>query len=321
MTPLFTTCAIFSGFLLDLLLGDPVWLPHPVIWMGKGIEMLESWLRRAFPSTPKGELWGGAVLAVILPAASFGLSMGFLFLCRRVHPALGCLAEVWMCYQTLATRELWRQSMLVKCALEQEGLPAARQAVGRIVGRDTERLEEEEIIKATVETIGENASDGVAAPLLFLAIGGAPLGMLYKAINTMDSMVGYPNDRYRYFGRWAARLDDLANWLPSRLCALCMVGTAPLVGLSAKGAFGIWRRDRRNHASPNSAQTEAAMAGALGVQLAGDAVYEGQRIEKPTIGDGIRPVKSQDIVQANRLMLASSILFLLLCGGARLAVF
>lgn len=319
-TTMLTTYALCTGVLLDLLLGDPAWMSHPVIWMGKGIHFLEKQLRKRLPATPRGELWGGIFLALVLPLASLGLSFALLALAASLHPILRYALESWMCYRILATRELWRQSQLVQHALEAEDLSRARQAVGRIVGRDTESLDQAGVIKATVETVAENACDGVVAPLLFMAVGGAPLGMLYKAINTMDSMVGYKNDRYSYFGRAAARLDDVANWIPARLCALCMVLAAPLVRLSAKGAWRIWRRDGRNHASPNSAQTEAAAAGALGIQLAGDAVYAGKRTEKPTIGDATRPVESVDILRTNRLMLAAAFFCLLLCVVVRLAL-
>ncbi len=309
------TLAILCGFALDLLLGDPLWLPHPVVWMGKGTQWMEKGLRRMLPSSPKGERCGGIILALVLPLVAFGISAGLLIGLGRIHSVLRWVAECWMCYQIFATKELWRQSMNVQRALEKEGLPEARKAVSRIVGRDTDKLDRAGVIKAAVETVAENASDGVVAPLLFMMIGGAPLGMAYKAINTMDSMVGYKNDRYRYFGWAAARLDDAANWIPSRFAAMSMVVSAPLVGLSARSAGRLWWRDGRNHASPNSAQTEAAMAGALGVQLAGDAVYFGKRVHKPTIGDATRSIESTDILRANRLMLASCILALLLCSA------
>ncbi len=316
-----TLFAILAGFGLDLLLGDPLPLPHPVVWMGKAIDILERILRRLFQPGPKGELWAGRVLALVLPLASFGLSLGLLSLCGLVSPWLRFMVESWMCYQILATRELWRQSAQVAAALEKQGLSAARLAVGRIVGRDTSALNETGVIKAAVETVAENASDGVVAPLIFMALGGAPLGFFYKAINTMDSMVGYKNTQYLYFGRAAAKLDDAANFLPARFCALCMVAASALCGLSPGGAYRIWRRDGRNHQSPNSAQTEAACAGALGLQLAGDAVYFGKTISKPTIGDALRPIEPGDIRRANRLMLSSALLALAVCGGLRVAIY
>ena len=226
-------------------------------------------------------------------------------------------AEVVLCWQALCARDLWEESMAVCRELRRGDLPAARRAVGMIVGRDTAALTPEGVARAAVETVAENTSDGVAAPLFWMALGGAPLAMAYKAVNTMDSMVGYRNDRYRWFGTAAARLDDLANWLPSRLCALVMAALAPLAGLDGRGAFRIWRRDRRKHKSPNSAQTEAAMAGALGVELAGDASYFGVVHHKPTLGDPLRPVEPEDIPRAGRLMLLTSGACCLLAAGLR----
>ena len=202
----------------------------------------------------------------------------------------------------------------------QQDLPAARKAVARIVGRDTQNLTVEGVTKAAVETVAENASDGVIAPLLYMLLGGAPLALTYKAINTMDSMLGYKNQKYLYFGRAAARLDDVANYLPSRLAGLLWVAAAALTGSSARGAWKIWRRDRRNHASPNSAQTESACAGALGVQLAGPAYYFGEYYDKPTIGDALRPVEPKDILRADRMMYAESLLALVLGVALRLLV-
>ena len=189
--------------------------------------------------------------------------------------------------------------------LKQGDLTGARQAVSRIVGRDTEALTAEEVAKAAVETVAENFSDGVAAPLFYMLLGGAPLALAYKAVNTMDSMVGYKNERYLYFGRAAAKLDDAANWVPSRLAALCWIGSAFLTGQDGRGAWRIWRRDRRRHASPNSAQTESACAGALGVQLAGPASYFGKAVDKPAIGDPGRTVEPEDIARANRMLYAA----------------
>jgi adenosylcobinamide-phosphate synthase len=218
--------------------------------------------------------------------------------------------ESIFCFFLLAMTSLRRESTNVARALEQEGLDAGRKAVGRIVGRDTQVLSREGVIRAAVETVAENFSDGVFAPLFYLMIGGAGLGFFYKAINTMDSMVGYKNDRYLYFGRAAARLDDVANYLPSRVSALFLILAAPLVGLDGRGAWKIYRRDRYNHASPNSAQTEAAAAGALHVRLAGDAYYFGKLYKKPYIGDDLRPIELGDIEKVNRLMVAASLLSL-----------
>ena len=306
------------AFCLDLLLGDPRWLPHPVRLMGRGITALEALLRRIFPATHGGERAAGFVLALVLPAASFAAGWGILWLAGRVSPLLAWILEVFLCYQCLAARDLQRESMAVYVRLKEGDLPAARKAVGRIVGRDTAALTAEGVTRAAVETIAENAGDGEIAPLFWMALGGAPLALWYKAVNTMDSMVGYHNERYEYFGTAAARLDDLVNWLPARLSALLFILLAPLAGLDGKGARRIWRRDRRKHKSPNSAQTEAAMAGALGVRLAGDAVYFGELHHKPTLGDGLRPIEPEDIPRANRLMLLASGVAVLLAAGVRL---
>ena len=211
----------------------------------------------------------------------------------RIHPALRFCVETFWCYQALAVKGLRDESRNVHRKLTGATLEEARTAVARIVGRDTQQLSPEGVTKAAIETVAENFSDGVVAPMLYMVLGGAPLALCYKAINTMDSMVGYKNEKYLYFGRAAARLDDGANYVPSRLAALFLLGAAVLTGMDGKRAFAIWRRDQRNHASPNSAQTEAVMAGALGVQLAGPAYYFGVRCEKPTIGDSLRPVEPE----------------------------
>ena len=315
-----TACAVIAGFALDCVLGDPRWLPHPVVWMGKATSFAEPRLRALFPATPGGQRAAGTVLAVLLPLLAFCLTLGVLGLSNWLHPALRLLLETFWCYQLLAACELRRQSLHVVRELQRAGLPAARVAVARIVGRDTAQLDEEGVLKATVETVAENTTDGVIAPLFYLMLGGAPLGMLYKAANTLDSMVGYKNERYRHFGWASARLDDVLNWLPSRLAALCLIAAAPLVGLSGAGAARIWRRDRRKHASPNAAQTEAAMAGALGVRLAGPASYFGVACAKEHIGDALRPIWADDVARADRLMYAGSVLALLLAAAARVAV-
>jgi len=226
---------------------------------------------------------------------------------------------VW-CWQALAMRGLRDESRNVYRALTGGTLEQGRAAVARIVGRDTAALSAGGVTKAAVETVAENFADGVAAPMFYMLLGGAPLALTYKAINTMDSMLGYKNQKYLYFGRAAARLDDVANYLPSRLAGLLWVAAAALTGSSARGAWKIWRRDRRNHASPNSAQTESACAGALGVQLAGPAYYFGEYYDKPTIGDALRPVEPKDILRADRMMYAESLLALVLGIALRLLV-
>ena len=302
--------AVLGGFVLDTLFGDPPWLPHPVVLMGKAISALEKRLRARLPQTPQGELLGGAVVAFTLPVGTFLLTSLVCLGAAKLSPWLGLAVQMFWCGQALAAKGLAQESTNVYRALIKPDLPAARKAVSRIVGRDTQNLTLEGVTKAAVETVAENASDGVIAPLLYMLLGGAPLALTYKAINTMDSMLGYKNEKYLYFGRAAAKLDDAANYLPSRLAGLLWCAAAALTGHSPKGARRIWRRDRRNHASPNSAQTESACAGALGVQLAGPAYYFGEYYAKPTIGDPLRPIEPEDIRRANRMMYAESVLAL-----------
>ena len=304
--------AVLGGFVLDAVFGDPAWLPHPVVLMGKCISKLEKTLRARFPKTQQGELLAGAVLAFCLPVGTFLLTSAVCLLAAKISPWLGLAVQMFWCGQALAAKGLVQESRNVYNKLVKPDLPAARKAVSRIVGRDTQDLTAEGVTKAAVETVAENASDGVIAPLLYMLLGGAPLALTYKAVNTMDSMVGYKNETYLYFGRAAAKLDDVANYIPSRLAALLWAAAAALTGNDAKGAWRIWRRDRRNHASPNSAQTESACAGALGVQLAGPAYYFGEYYPKPTIGDALRPIEPQDILRADRMMYAASILALVL---------
>ena len=301
-----TGVAVAGGFVLDAVFGDPAWLPHPVVWMGRCISALEKRLRAVLPKTPRGELLGGGIVAAVLPLATLAVTGTICTLAARLHPLAGLAVQMFWCAQALAARGLVQESRNVYKELAKGDLPAARRAVARIVGRETENLTAEGVTKAAVETVAENASDGVIAPLLYMLLGGAPLALTYKAINTMDSMLGYKNEKYLYFGRAAAKLDDVANYIPSRLAALLWIMAAAFTRNDAKGAWRIWRRDRRNHASPNSAQTESACAGALGVQLAGPAYYFGEYYPKPTIGDPLRPIEPEDILRADRMMYVAS---------------
>lgn len=304
--------ALVLGFLLDLSFGDPLWLYHPVRAVGLVIGWMEKLLRRIFPKTKGGELDAGALFAFLVLGVCTAVPALVLFLADRVSPWLGFALCVFWDYQLLATKSLKMESMKVYKALKAQDLPGARHAVSMIVGRDTEELTEEGVARAAVETVAENTSDGIVAPMIFLAVGGPVFGFFYKTVNTMDSMVGYKNDKYRYFGTFAARLDDAVNLIPARLSGALMVLAACVLGMDGKNAWKIFLRDRRNHSSPNSAHTEAAAAGALDVQLAGNARYFGKLCEKPTIGDAIRPVEYEDIRRVNRLLYGTAVLALIL---------
>ena len=300
--------ALFGGFLLDLLVGDPHWMPHPIRLIGSVIAKCSKWNRAELK---KGEqFWRGVAMTILVVCLTAVVAAAILVAGYWLHSFAGCIIEGIMTYQILATKCLKVESMKVYKALKKDDLEGARYAVSMIVGRDTQVLDATGVAKAAVETVAENTSDGVIAPLIYLAIGGPILGFMYKAINTMDSMVGYKNDKYMYFGRCAAKLDDVVNYIPARISALLMIAVSFLPGKAydGKGAWRIWRRDRRKHASPNSAQTEAVCAGSLGVQLAGDASYFGKIVKKPTIGDAHRPVEYEDIKRANGLLYRTAIL-------------
>ena len=296
--------AILAGYLLDLCLGDPHSMPHPVRAIGNLIVWLEKYLRPAGKkhATERGERRAGVLFVCLVLLVTGSVAGAILWISRLGGIWIQTVVEVVMTYYLLAARSLRDESMAVCRKLEAGEIEEARYAVSMIVGRDTKPLSEAGITRAAVETVAENASDGVIAPLFYLAIGGPFLGWLYKAVNTMDSMVGYKNDKYLHFGRAAAKLDDLVNLIPSRLAALLLIVSAYLLRYDGKNAYRIWRRDRRNHKSPNSAQTESACAGALGLRLAGDAWYFGKLVPKPYIGDEIHPIEPQDIRRVNRLM-------------------
>ena len=299
--------AVGIGFLLDFVIGDPESWWHPVRGIGWLIGWLERLLIKCFPESPTGEIAAGGILAVLVLIVTGGTTAGILAVAGWMHPALRFLILCVMSWQILAARSLKTESMKVLKALKEEDVEKAREAVSRIVGRDTRPLSEEGIIKAAVETVAENVSDGVIAPLFYLLFLGPVGGWMYKAVNTMDSMVGYQNQRYQYLGKIPARLDDLVNLLPARFSAFLLIGAAWLLpGFDGQGAWRIWRRDRYCHKSPNSAHGEAACAGAWGVQLAGPAWYFGVLTEKPVIGDAVRKVEKEDIVRVNRLMMASA---------------
>lgn len=314
--------AFFGGYLLDLLFGDPHSIPHPIRLIGTLVETLEHWLNRdteqeqqRVQRNPVRELLRGVLLVLLVLGSTVTAVFAVLFLANHVHPMLGIFVEMVMTWQILAAKCLKTESMEVYRCLKEKDLEAARYAVSMIVGRDTRCLDEAGVAKAAIETVAENTSDGVIAPMLYTALGGPVLGFFYKAVNTMDSMVGYKNEKYLYLGRAAAKLDDAVNYIPARISAFLMIAAAFLAGrdFSGKRALHIWRRDNRRHASPNSAQTESVCAGALGIRLAGDASYFGKIVKKPYIGDALRPVEAEDIRRANRLMYLTAWLCEILC--------
>ena len=304
--------ALLIGFVIDLILGDPRGWPHPVIWIGKLISFLEKRFRKAFPKTVGGERAAGACIWIVTAGVSLLLPLLVLRLCGRVSPWLRLALESIMCWQILATKSLRDESMKVYKALKTGDLAASRYAVSMIVGRDTERLDEAGVTRAAVETVAENTSDGIVAPLIFMALGGAPLGFFYKAVNTMDSMLGYVEEPYKNVGLVPAKLDDVFNWIPARVSALLMLLGGGLLGFDMKNGWRIFRRDRYKHASPNSAQTESVCAGLLGLRLAGDAWYHGVLHKKEYIGDELRPIEHEDIPRACRLLYATAVLALVL---------
>lgn len=308
--------AFIAGFVLDLLIGDPHFIPHPVRLIGSLISSLDKRLNcdAGYNSSEKKlnliKYKRGMLLAFTVIFATFAMSVIIIVAAYSINLYAGIIAEAVMTWQILATKCLRVESMRVYDALRTDGVDAGRRAVSMIVGRDTSVLDAAGVTRAAVETIAENTSDGVIAPMLYTAIGGPVLGFVYKAVNTMDSMLGYKNDKYMYFGRFAARLDDVVNFIPARISAYLMIAAAFIGGrqFDGKNAYRIFKRDRFNHASPNSAQTESVCAGALRVQLAGDAVYFGKLVKKKYIGDGLREIEYEDIKRANRLMYITAFL-------------
>lgn len=308
--------AFIAGFVLDLLIGDPHFIPHPVRLIGSLISFCDKRLNcdAGYNISEKKlnliKYKRGMLLAFTVIFATFAMSVIIIVAAYSINLYAGVIVEAVMTWQILATKCLRVESMRVYDALRTDGVDAGRRAVSMIVGRDTSVLDAAGVTRAAVETIAENTSDGVIAPMLYTAIGGPVLGFVYKAVNTMDSMLGYKNDKYMYFGRFAARLDDVVNFIPARISAYLMIAAAFIGGrqLDGKNAYRIFKRDRFNHASPNSAQTESVCAGALRVQLAGDAVYFGKLVKKKYIGDGLREIEYEDIKRANRLMYITAFL-------------
>ena len=314
--------AFFMGFLLDLVLGDPYYLPHPIRLIGKLIARTEKMLRgigirgKDSKADSNGRAFRqGIGLVLIVVISVVAVTLFLVFMADGLHPVVGVGGECIMTYLIVSVKGVKVESMKVYQCLKNGNLEQARKAVSMIVGRDTEHLDEEGVAKAAIETVAENTSDGVIAPMLYLAVGGPVLGFLYKAVNTMDSMIGYKNEKYLYFGRAAAKLDDFVNFLPARISACLMITASFLAGrhFSGTGAWKIYKRDRRKHTSPNSGQTEAVCAGALSIQLAGDASYFGKTVKKPYIGEAVRGVEYKDIKRANFLMYITAWLCEVLC--------
>jgi adenosylcobinamide-phosphate synthase len=310
--------ALFIGFIIDLIVGDPHSIPHPVIFIGKLISAIEKVVRKIFPKTVRGENVAGGVLWLLVVVISTAVPALLLWLCYGLNTWLGLALESIMCWQILATKSLKDESMKVYAALKTGNIEKSRYAVSMIVGRDTADLNDKAVARAAVETVAENTSDGIVAPLIFLAIGGAPLGFFYKAVNTMDSMLGYVEMPYKNIGPVPAKMDDVMNFIPSRLSALIMLFAGWLLKLNVKNGWKIFRRDRFNHASPNSAQTESVCAGLLGLRLAGDAWYHGELHKKKFIGDALREIEYEDIQRACRLLYVTAELSLILFCGLKL---
>lgn len=316
MILIYSIISLYIGFILDCIIGDPHSIPHPVVFIGKLISSAEKQLRKSI----RNEYIAGIFLVFIVLTVSTLIPFGISFICYHIHYILYIAVESVMCWQILAAKCLRDESMKVYKSLIKNDIEEARFNVSMIVGRDTSVLDGIGITKAAVETVAENTSDGVIAPMLYYVIGGAPLAFMYKAINTMDSMVGYKNERYIKFGRCAAKLDDIANYIPSRLAALLMILSCLFIHFDISNAWKIWRRDCRKHASPNSAQTESVCAGALNVRLAGDAWYHGTLHKKDYIGDDNRMVEYEDIKRANRLMYAATIISLIIFSSIKAGV-
>jgi len=315
---IYQTYAIVIGFIIDFFVGDPHAIPHPVVAIGKLISFLDKRLRLG--NNDKRDIQRGIWTVLITVSVSTVIPVFILMLMWKIHPVAYLVVNSIMCAQIIAARELVRECAKVEKALEDDDITEARRAVSYVVGRDTEALDREGICRAAVETVAENGSDGVIAPLFWMFLFGAPGGFFYKAVNTMDSMLGYKNDRYLYFGRAAAKTDDVVNFIPSRISAILMIISCPLCHLDGRNAFRIFCRDRLRHSSPNAAQTESVFAGALNVHLNGPAFYGGVLHEKEYLGDDIHPIEPGDIKRAGYLMYTASALMLIIGVLIRMGV-
>lgn len=300
--------ALMLAFLMDCIVGDPYWFPHPVRFIGKLIRAYE----KKFYKPEGNQRLRGLGLVIVVVSVTALVTLGLIAVATLIHPVVGFVAKVLVMWTCLAHKCLGQEANKVFKFLAKGDLPSARQQVGYLVARQTDELTEEQVSKAVIETVVENTSDGIIAPLFYMAIGGPVLGMVYKSINTMDSMVGYKNDKYMTYGTIAAKVDDVANYIPARITGFLMVITAFLLGMDGKNSFKIFRRDCRQHSSPNAGFPESATAGALGIQLGGGNVYFGKLVKKPTIGEAIHPVEGKHIKKSITLMSGSSVLFLAL---------
>ncbi len=302
--------SIYAAFIMDGLLGDPYWFPHPVRFIGKYIQWFEKRIRK-YGSSSRRLKYGGVLLVVSTVLMTYGSSYGLLWLCQQIHPGLFWVVNIVLLWTCLAMKCLGKEALKVYQVLKTQDIPKARQLLSYLVGRDTEALNQNEIARAIVETVVENTSDGIIAPLMYMFIGGAPLALTYKAINTMDSMVGYKNEKYYDFGWAAAKLDDVVNFIPARLTGACIALAGAVLGLDVVSGWQVMMRDGRKHSSPNAGYPEAAAAGALGIQLGGSNYYFGKIVYKPTIGEARRGLVLEDMLVSIRLMVAASCMALL----------
>ena len=306
---MFIVISALLGILLDFIFGDPYFLYHPITFIGNIISLSEKFFRRYFCKNSKEEFISGIIVAILIPVFCFVLSLFILIILCKINIYIGFILHTFWVYQILALRSLEKESKKVYTDLNNNDIQKARKSLSMIVGRETKNLNKQEIIKATVETIAENTSDGITAPFLFIIIGGAPLGFFYKAVNTLDSMIGYRNEKYEFFGKAAAKFDDILNFIPSRITGFLMCISSFLLFYDYKNAFKIFFRDRKKHISPNSAQTESAASGALDISLGGTHVYFGIKVEKEIIGDNIKEAENNDILKMHKLMIVTSIIF------------
>ncbi|MEA3416192.1 MAG: adenosylcobinamide-phosphate synthase CbiB [Thermodesulfobacteriota bacterium] len=303
-----TPSIFFGAYIVDLIIGDPRWFPHPVIIIGKFVRFLEGWMVRFIDKKKAGIiLW----FTVVIPV--YFITLGIAEGCFFINPLFGAMITILLASLTLATKSLYDESKVVLNALNRGNMEEARKRLSMIVGRDTDGLDEKEIYRAVIETVSENLSDGIVAPMFYLTLGGVPLAIAYKAVNTLDSMVGYKNAGYRDIGCFSAKMDDMANLIPARLTGFIIIFSAFILRLNWRDSWRIMRRDGRNHSSPNSGISEAAVAGATGIQLGGENRYFGEIVRKPAIGDKIKEINRGDVKKAWIVMFASSFLMAAVC--------